>query len=336
MFKLGNFLRRVHVLVIHHTKGEALYLEMIHARWQKGHPCLLRVLPAIPDSHSWKRERDIPLLVVIKGDDIIHREIDSQEDIERITDHPDFLWEKHPLPNGNQEIVFTRAQFYRPVLEKIAKTGVPIISIHLWNGEASSPNRFIAENSITRFYTEELHWRLLFQQTSRAKNISLLITRKLLLPGLVGLLGLLVLNFFLNQQVTSAMAEVQSKLSGVQKDISAEEKLSQESQLIIQRFEQIERISVASIADQIASLVPGDMLLETFFIFSPLDKITPGKPLQVDQHTILIQGICQKADAVPRFMNELSRLSFSREVTLTSIEQEKRSRFFKFNLKMTL
>lgn len=341
MFLWRHVFRKVNVLVAHQYRDKAPSLTLVKGKWDKGRPLVYEVLSDLTLGKVWKRERNVPLVMVITGEGIASRVVATEEDAERIVQREDLLCEKHVLGNGTMELVFTRADRFSSLLELWQKKQLPLVGIRLLKTGGSDVveegmGKEIAEKTMESFFKQDWHWSLLMEEALRAKTLSDALVRKWRLPALVVLLILLVGNYLWRQSLETSLAEIQFALKDAERVVSDERRRSQGTEQVVREFEQWERLPWAFMADRMASAVPVDMWLEDC-VFSPfLEDLVPGKTVQIDQHTIWVEGRSVGVESLTRFSSALSRLDFTREVTLVDLKRESRSGYFRFRLMMKI
>ena len=159
--------------------------------------------------------------------------------------------------------------------------------------------------------------------------------KKVSLPVLLFLIVVLLINFFVQQNIANQLQEQQIRLAQTKRNTAQVEKNLGEKQQILNQLSNEPRFSYAWIADQIASVVPDEIILTELEIQPLKDRIQENKPVNVEKNKILIKGQSLNPASVTDFTDSIQVLGAFGPVQLTMHNKDRNDHYL-FTLDVSL
>lgn len=346
MIRLDSILNRVIILVIRLEKDGEPKISMSSID-RKGKELIVEEFDdRVELEKIGTRNIKDPVLLMITGHGIIRKVYrgDEMNERERITNNDEFLWDCLVKENGDNVIAFTRKDRVSFYLEKLEQNQVPVIDIHVGNVVIEDSVTFEQEMDTRKtsilladqFYKNGIKWKELARAGKRGNILSSLMIKRIKLPLLLCLLGLLLVNYLWNSSVREKYVRQQAELTLLEKNVSNREKLSREMEQVIREFKGKGKNSFTPVLDKIASLVPEEVILETLTLNPLVKTLEDNKPLITREGFIELAGITSNPEKVTAFTSKLTGCDFTRQVKLISLDKNRESGVFNFKIRVGL
>lgn len=317
---LSVMLKRVGLLVVRMRREGDPVVDYLEGICRGKRVTIVREERSVEPESFFRKSPDYPVVIWFTGEGIITKLFDETGGgMERITVGGEFLWERESFSGDGMKIVFTRKERIEALSAVLEKQKVPVAGIHL----SPSVDEREYESYLFRFFQEELKWKVLMEPTERGSCLCTLLRRKLRLPVLVCLLSLLLVNFLWNDTLRKRHSLLQAELTRVERNVSARDKHSREVERVVNEYRRTGNRRNAFIVDRMAAVIPPEVVLESLEIGPLLKVYEKGKPLSIRDGLLRCKGRCAITEKITRFIGELTKTDFAREVKLISLERER-------------
>lgn len=286
-----------------------------------------------------------PVLVVVTGAGVVRKVYDCNQtrEIERVTENEAFVWNCGERENGERMIDFTRKDRIVSLSEAFETDRVPVVDIYIGGGpgrEVLLPEeediRAAAEWAVKRFYRENAEGKQLLGSGKTGDVLAGLIAGKVKIPLLVCLLCLLLINYLWSASVREEYRRQQEVLPVLETNASGREKVSGEMARIMDEFKGEGKTFFSLLSDRIASLVPPEVNLETLVVNPLIKSIEEKKPLMIREGYIGLTGSTAEPEKVTVLTGSLAGCDFARQVKLLSLDRDRETGLFHFNIWIVL
>jgi len=271
-----------------------------------------------------------PVLIIISGNGVVEKTINtstSSFNYDRIENNPDILLSK--TTDGLEKVSFIRRELVKHNMEDIEKFKLQafdlliIKNIESYNIESVVNNFFCTKDIFKATDKKEYLFRVLYDISKLWVLIIFLIS--------------LSVNYFIFQGVENdyrlnkGQVEILKNLSQQKKDESKSVNL-----LLNNLPSGTLKLWNTYILDQIAGILPKEVLLNKLVISPKSKQGNDDKILNYDYDLVVIDGESISPENITRFINSLSNLHFIKNVHLTSIIENKKEKNFLFEVEIEI
>jgi hypothetical protein len=269
-----------------------------------------------------------PLVVVVSGRGVITKELSAGGIVETVTSDPEtFVW----TYSANGHISFIRRSQLAEIMEQFTKTGITALYTECLQDGNTDVLATVAE----RFYSEQLKWERVFKPTIEGSGLASLIAKRVQLPILGVMLALLIINFVLSKGIRDDFQQANSELVALQKTLTTITKSGVRRQTALEEFSHTFPNHFSWLSDRIAYATPEKMVINKLSIAPIENTIEAGKPLQQNDHLVMISGESPSAESVATFVESLGVLDIG-TVILSSVEQNSERNMLTFLIEIEL
>lgn len=275
-----------------------------------------------------------PVILTISGRGVISKEYKkNSEESKQITDRPDdFLFAIEDLEDGMIRVIFLRRKLYDLLCRQLIVDRLSLVEVRI---DVNNNPEQEARKAAEEFWRNKFGIKEVFSPSMRSNNLLSLVVRKILLPVLSSFLGVLLINFFVQQEFAGQLREQQFLLAQAKKNTTQVEKSLGERQEILNHLGNETKYPYAWIADRIASVVPKGIVL-TELIIQPLkDKIQEKKTINVEKNKVVVRGRGIDPTSVTAFTDSIRVLNVFSTVQLIMQHKDKSDNYL-FTLNASL
>ncbi len=284
---------------------------------------------------KWKHSM---ALLSITGEGVVsklYRKDDAS--IKKVTENEELLGSITPTESGEELVVsFLRKDAVGEFLNRLEKNHIYVLD--KWIGKIGTFNK---ENYVAGFYEKEMNLAAIRQTPGRLNMVCNVIYYKLRLPVLLVFFFLLLGNFFLNTRYRKEYEAVQTELSMKQRSDKVQQENQKKKGRIQAEYQKIPDCSFALIADRIASYVPTNVSLHLLSVF-PLESgggssiVNRQKGLKLRTGTVIVKGEVEIPGSITLLSQLLSSDKMFSKVEILSLERQKDSSMYSFELLINL
>lgn len=330
---LVNILRKIHVIHAAHD-GNRFDFHLIEMSMGKEEIKTEKCLNGMSAADFTSKKFATPLILVISGKGVISKSYkENSEELKQITDRlDDFLFAKEVIGNGIVKVTFLRRKLYEVLCKELNIESLPLIEVRI---DANNNPQEEAKKAAEEFQISGFSIRDVFTPSIRSSKLLSLVAGKILLPALLILLAILLVNFFVQQDIASRLKEQQFLLTQVKRNTDQAEKKQGERQQILEQLVNEPGYPYAWIADRIASVVPDEIILAELNIQPLKDRIQRNKPLNVERDKVVIKGTSINSTSVTAFTDSIQGLRIFKTVQLDMLNKDRNGNY-QFTLNISL
>ena len=330
---LANILRNVHVIHAIYN-GANFDFHLLEISIDKNGVKTDKYLKDMTLSDISGKKFDAPLVLTISGKGVISKIYkENSEELKRITEQPnDFLFASENVGDGMLKLTFLRRNLYDILCEELNIENFTLVEVRI---DANNNPEQEARKAAEDFWTSKFSIKEAFAPSIRSSSLLSLVAKKVSLPVLLFLIVVLLINFFVQQNIANQLQEQQIRLAQTKRNTAQVEKNLGEKQQILNQLSNEPRFSYAWIADQIASVVPDEIILTELEIQPLKDRIQENKPVNVEKNKILIKGQSLNPASVTDFTDSIQVLGAFGPVQLTMHNKDRNDHYL-FTLDVSL
>ena len=271
-----------------------------------------------------------PMLLLFSGHGVACRVLPAPEIVSRVkADADTFAWTEDV---SEKRFVFARREQVKPLFERLDEVGI----VPVWTEYAAGDDQERVVAVAVHFYSEQVRLRYLCRPSDESSQLLSLICRRVRLPLLGAVLALLVVNTMVYDSLKKRHAVQRTLLAAREKEHGVLQARSAEREAVAEEFLHHLPWRYAVLMDRVGSQVPEKTVLREFCI-QPLDKrIETDNPMSYKSNTILIRGATKTSSDISVFVGRLRNEPFVHELKLSSIEQERDSGLWSFEISLQL
>lgn len=277
---------------------------------------------------------DTPIILTISGKGIISKNYkENSEELKRITEQPDdFLFASENMGDGILRVTFLRRHLYESLCKELVVEKLSLVEVRI---DANNDPEQEAQKAAEDFWTSEFGVKEAFTPCMRSSCLMSLVAKKILLPVLLFLIVVLLINFFVQQNIGSQLQEQQTLLAQTKRNTAQVEKNLGEKQQLLDQLGNEAKFPYAWIADQVASVVPNEMILTELNIQPLRDRIQNNKPVTTENNKVVIKGRSINPTSVTDFIDSIHGLGVFGAIQLT-MHNKDRDNYYQFTLDVSL
>ncbi len=322
---LVNILRKVHV--IHAVNvGNKFVFHLFELSIGKDGIRIVKCLNDLTLAEITDRKYDTPLILTLSGKGVVSKnyQIDSKE-LKQIIEQPnDFLFACENIGNGSLRVTFLRRKLYDVLNNEFDTRKLTFVEIRI---DGNNNPELEARKAAEEFWASNFGFKEAIIPSMRSCCLLSLMARKILLPVLLVLLVILLANFFVQQNIAEQLKEQQFLAAQTKRNAAQVEKNLDEKQQILDNLANETKYPYAWIADKIASVVPGDVILTELSIQPLKDRIQVNKSVNVEKDKVLIKGKSADPLSVTTFVDSIQAFGVFGAVQLTMHNRDKKDNY---------
>lgn len=289
----------------------------------------------IPVVNDWlkKYPKSIPLAIEIKGEGVLRKNCTPSDPLyDRICKGSEFIWEESAETDGSSLLTFIRKEKIALLLQSLEKNRItPILLFFGKEGQREAEEN----HCIISLLRLQLSFRQLIKPET-GNILSRILFHRIKIP----LLLLLLLMAIINTSIYRSVSEKYNHSQAVLFRLRQTNKSQAGDDLKLSRFfESHYRSSTTNysfLADRIALSLPEQIKLTELSFFPLLRPLEKEKPIQILQNTIRIRGETPEVEAISSLTRALKQIYSFDGIILTSLEQERETGKFRFEITITL
>lgn len=315
------------------TNGEISLKKMGTVRFVKGR-ALIREMKDFEIEQLSKYKNSLVILWVT-GDQVVTKEFDElDQNMKRMINNPELICSMESIDDQIKRVSFLRRENLVTILQVIERNKLPIVDTWICDDKIEFDVREKLEESYKSGFKSTA-----LMKSANAKGILInLLFQRIFLPVLLFFFVLLLGNYFLNAHYTEEYQKIQSVILRNNKNQSDAPNGKKKSQ-VVASYEQIpQQQSVALLADRIASYLPNNVFLTSMTLFPPIKNVNvkPGKMIQIEYEKIRLKGAVDIPGSVTLLAQFIEADNLLGKVKVVSLNKQKNSDFFDFELEIKL
>lgn len=236
------------------------------------------------------------------------------------------------MGDGLLKVTFLRRKLYDALCKELNIGKLPLVEVRI---DANNNLDEEARKAAEEFRTSRFSIKEAFTPSMRSSNLLSLIAGKILLPVLSILLAVLLVNFFVQQNIAGRLKEQQYLLAQTKKNTAQAEKSLGEKQQILDQLANESNFPYAWIADQIASAVSDEIILTELNIQPLIDRVQENKPIKVERNKVVIKGKSTNSASVAAFTDSIQAIRVFKTVQLDMLNKDRNDNYL-FTLNISL
>lgn len=330
---LANILKRIHVIHAIHD-GNRFDFHLVEINIGKNGIKMNKCLRDIPVTDITGSKFNTPLILIVSGKGIISKNYsENSEELKQIINQPnDFLFACEKMGDGLLKVTFLRRKLYDALCKELNIGKLPLVEVRI---DANNNLDEEARKAAEEFRTSRFSIKEAFTPSMRSSNLLSLIAGKILLPVLSILLAILLVNFFVQQNIAGRLKEQQYLLAQTKKNTAQAEKSLGEKQQILDQLANESNFPYAWIADQIASAVSDEIILTELNIQPLIDRVQENKPIKVERNKVVIKGKGTNSASVAAFTDSIQAIRVFKTVQLDMLNKDRNDNYL-FTLNISL